>query len=307
LCAMVAWTLTNVSLLLHVVNLSGKSLSNSPMKKILVPTDFSADADNALRFAMEIGKKWNASIVLHHSYVMPVYASDLPLALPSDTELEKSSMDGLTRLFDRFSKEYPDAKFELSVTEGYAEDQIPKTVKRTAADLVVMGTKGASGLREAFIGTITASVLDTVDCPVIAIPSNAKWIRLERLVYATDYEEGDFQHLQSFIEFARKFSAEVVILHVSHGGEQRVYEVDAIERFKERLVEETKYGKITFQVLGHSDIYEGINAFVEQYGADLLAMTIRRRTFTEKLLQRSMTKRMAYHAHLPLMTYHTEK
>ena len=45
----------------------------------------------------------------------------------------------------------------------------------------------------------------------------------------------------------------------------------------------------------------------EQYGADLLAMTIRRRTFTEKLLQRSMTKRMAYHAHLPLMTYHTEK
>lgn len=273
------------------------------MKKILVPTDFSGDADNALRFALEISKRMNAAVVLHHSYVLPVYASDLPLAMPSDAELEKTSMDGLSAVIDRFSTQYPEAKFELSVTEGYAEDQIPEAAKQTGADMVVMGTKGASGLREALIGTITAAVLDSVDAPVLTIPHDATWKRFERFVYATNYEEGDFQHVQSFIEFARLFKAEVVILHVSQGEEMRVYEVDAIERFKERLVEETKYGRITFQVMGKSDVYEGLNAFVEQYGADLLAMTIRKRSFTEKLFQRSVTKRMAYHTHLPLMSY----
>ncbi|MEY4594190.1 MAG: hypothetical protein RIQ47_600 [Bacteroidota bacterium] len=275
------------------------------MKKILVPIDFSEDAENALHFAAAIGKKFNAAITLYHSYVLPVYASDLPLGMPSDAELEKSSMDGLTYAINRFSKLYPEIKFDLSVNEGYAEDQISKTAKNVGADLIVMGTKGASGLREVLVGTITASVLDTAHCPVLAIPYGAKWKQFSRLVYATNYEEGDFQNVQSFIEFAKMFNAEVVILHISDNNEQRVYEVDAIERFKERLVEETKYGYIKFQVLGKMDIYEGLNAFIEQSGADLLAMTIRHRSFTQKLFERSMSKRMAYHSHLPLMIYHS--
>lgn len=274
------------------------------MKKILVPTDFSPASEHALRYVCELNRKLGATVLLHHSYVIPVYATEVPILLPTDAELQQASEESLEELTKRFRQNYPDMRFETCVSSGFAEEKIPAVAKDRQADLVVMGTKGASGLREALIGTITAAVMEKSTCPVIGIPEDATWSNFDRIVYATGYAEGDFANADWLIDFARKLEAEIILLHVASARNDKTYEFDAIERFKERLAEESKYPKLGFKLLEGKDVYESMARYVEEVKADMLAMTIHHRSTAEKLFDRSMTKRMAYHTHIPLVAFH---
>jgi nucleotide-binding universal stress UspA family protein len=274
------------------------------MKKIFVPTDFSPNAEHALRFVCELNKKLKATVVLHHSFLIPVYATEVPVLIPTDAELQQSSEEGLQQLKERFRAEYPDMRFETLVTAGYAEEEIADTAAKQHADLVVMGTRGASGIREALIGTITASVMEKAVCPVMAVPAEATWKNLDRIVFATGYAEGDFANAEWMISFARQLNAELVLLHVASDKNDKTYEFDAIERFKERLSEESRYPKLGFKLMEGRDVYEAVGSYLEEIRADMVAMTIHHRGPAEKLFQRSLTKRMAYHTHIPLIAFH---
>jgi nucleotide-binding universal stress UspA family protein len=274
------------------------------MKKILVPIDFSNDAEHALQYALELNKKLKGKILLYHSYVLPVYATDIPLAVPDYAEMEKVAMDGLTSLQAKYRKEYPGTPIETYVSEGFAEDAITKAAEKTNADLIVMGTKGASGLREALIGTVTATIIEHAACPVIAVPPQAKWTDLDKIVYATAYEEGDFGNIEQVIAFARKMDAEVVLLHISSGKNDKAYEFDALERFRESIVQDSGFQKVTVKLIEDQNVFTCISNYIEEVNADMVAMNLRHRSFMQKLFERSLTKRMAYHTHVPLFAFH---
>ncbi|MFM9050921.1 MAG: universal stress protein [Bacteroidota bacterium] len=274
------------------------------MKKILVPTDFSPQAEHAARFALFLAGKMNASVVLHHSYVLPVYATDLPLALPSDMDLDKTSHEGLDNLVARLKKDFPASIISTSVSDGFAEESVPRASKEADADFIVMGTRGATGLREALIGTVTGSVMEKATVPVIAVPDESEWTNFDRILYATSYEEGDFENVEEVFGFAKQLGAEVVLLHISTGKFDKTYEFDAIERFSDRMKEETGFDRISFKLLEDDDVFEGIVEYAEEIKANMIAMTLRERPFLRKLFERSTTKRVAYHTKVPLMSFH---
>ncbi|MFM7218379.1 MAG: universal stress protein, partial [Bacteroidota bacterium] len=176
----------------------------------------------------------------------------------------------------------------------------------SGADLIVMGTRGASGIREALIGTISASVVEKAECPVIVVPEETSWSNFDRILYATSYEEGDYGNVEGVIEFAKAMNAEVILLHISSGKYEKTYEFDAIERFKESIRADSGYERLSFKLLDDEDVYEGINAYAAEIRADMLAMTLRHRPFMSRLFQRSMSKRMAFHTHIPLMVMHSK-
>lgn len=277
------------------------------MKNILVPTDFSQNALHALRFAMELNRKLRAKLILFHSYIIPVYATDVPVFPQADDELRKSSEEALEKLRTKMKVEYPEMEMETMLSMGYAEDEIAEAALSTDAGLVIMGTQGAEGFREALVGTITASVMESAQCPVIAVPEEAAFKGIHRIIFATSYAEGDFQNVETIIDFARVFDAEVVLLHISSGDLEAAYEFESIERFKERVAEDSNYEKITFKLLENKKIYEGLNEYLNSAQADLVAMTMHKRSFVQKLFNRSMTKKMAYHTHLPLIAFKTNE
>jgi len=276
-------------------------------KKILVPIDFSSDAEHALQFALELSKKLKSEISLFHSYAIPVYATDIPLAMPDISELEKVAMDGLTMLKNKYQSLYPDSKIGMYITEGFAEDAISGAVEKIQADLIVMGTKGASGLREALIGTVTAAVIEQANCPVLAVPPLVKWTDIKKIVYATSYEESDFGHVETVIHFARALNASLTLLHISTGKYDRIFEFDAIQRYKERLEEETDFHNISIKLLVEEDVFHAISNYTDEVKADMIAMNLRSRSFMQKLFERSLTKRMVYHTHIPLFAFRSEK
>ncbi len=273
------------------------------MKTFLLPTDFSENASHAIRYAMALNQKMKARVILFHSYVIPVYATDIPVIVPQDAELKKISEEALELLHKRLQKEFPEMDIVSDVQQGYPEDEIVSAARTHHADMVIMGTQGASGLREALVGTITAAVMAHAPCPVMAVPIECEFSPYKRIVFATNYAEGDFQYVEQVLDFARPFASELVLLHISSGEFERTIEFDAIERFKERISEDSKYKNVQFKLLESVDVYKGMNLYLDEIKADLVAMTMRKRSFIQKIFQRSITQKMAYHSHIPLIAF----
>jgi len=277
------------------------------MKTIIVPTDFSDNALHALRYAAMLNAAFNGKIILFHSYAVAVYGTETSLAfMPSDEELKNDSLELLNKESQKILAEYPGLKIESVFEDGYPEQAIIEMAKRKNGDLVVMGTQGASGLREALVGSITASVMEDTACPVIAVPENATVNKVSKIVFATDYALNDFENISKVIEIAKPFGAEIILLHVSNGELDHAYEYSAIENFKIRAAEENQYDKISFKLLESRDVLNGLNFYLDEVKADLLAMSMHHRTFFQKLFNRSKTKRMAFHTHIPLLAFHAE-
>lgn len=273
------------------------------MKTFLVPTDFSQNASHAIKYAMQLNQKLNARIILFHSYVIPVYSTDLPLSMPDDAVLRNASKEALDASAKKLMSEYPNATIQVELHQDYPEEEIVIAAEKFKADMIIMGTQGASGFREALIGTISAAVMEHAPCPVMAVPAECDFKPFSKIVFATNYAEGDFNYTEQVLEFARPFNAELILLHISSGEFERSVEFDAIERFKERIKEDAKYKKVQFKLLESIDIYKGINLFLEESRADLVAMTMRKRSFVQKIFQRSITQKMAYHSHIPLIAF----
>ncbi len=277
------------------------------MKTILIPTDFSKNSDNAVHFALELNKKLEAKAVLFHSYVVPAFASDMPVVMPSDEELKGNAKKGMKNLKEKLQGEYPGMEIETMILDGYAEDEIVAATADKKTDLVIMGTQGASGLREVLIGSITAAVMEDTECPVLAIPENASFKGIHKMVFATNYAENDFENIENVIDMARKFDAEVILLHISNGDLDTAYEFAAIETFKERIREDSKYEKVNFKLLESRDVIDGLSFYLDEVRADMLAMSMHHRTFFQKIFNRSKTKRMAFHTHIPLLAFHVKE
>ncbi len=278
------------------------------MKTIIVPTDFSDNAMHALRYACMLNGKLNGKIILFHSYAMPVLATDMTFEImPPDDELKKLSHKMLKEQLQQITSEFPGMNFETVAEAGFAEDEIINLAKTKEADFLVMGTQGASGLREALIGSITASVMEDTSCPVIAVPEKATVNRLSKIVFATDYALNDFENIGKVIELAKPFNAELTLLHVSSGELDKAYEFAAIETFKENVKEENKYEKLTFKLLDSREVLDGLNFYLDEIKADLLVMSMHHRNFFQKMFSRSKTKRMAFHTHIPLLAFHAEE
>jgi len=177
------------------------------MKTILVPTDFSRNSDNAIHFALELNRKLKAKMVLFHSYVVADFAGDLPLSMPSDDELRKSAEKGMHLQEKKIKEEYPGMEMETMTSAGYPENEIIQISSDRKTDLVIMGTQGASGLREVLVGSITAAVMEDTTCPVLAIPEKAEFSELRKIVFATNFADKDFENVAYVIDLARKFDA----------------------------------------------------------------------------------------------------
>ena len=274
------------------------------MKTILIPTDFSAIAKNAMHYGAEMALAHKAKMILFHVYQLPIVMGEIPVAIPSMEEIEAEGMDALEKLKKHLQNKYSeDLKIECQIKTGFVTDSICEIAEEIKADLIVVGMQGAGFITEKIIGSNTTSLIQKSKIPVLAIDKHAHFKSIENILFASDYEELENKDtLAPLLDLTKTFNANLHILHVekkNNKGQTITKAVEGIKlnRYFEGITHE-------FHFIDSDDVLEGIHKFIEKHPVDMIVMIPRSHSFLDKLLNEPHSKQMAFHTHLPLLTIH---
>jgi nucleotide-binding universal stress UspA family protein len=279
------------------------------MKKILFPTDFSATAANAFSFASALAQASGASISLLHTYRVPMdYHIPADLVQAMDKDEKETSLHLLERFMDKFYKEFPALdgvlKVDFHAVLGFTSEAIANEAQRLDADLIVMGTKGASGLSEVLLGSMAASVIEEAKCPVLVVPDGAVFSGISNILYASDFSPKDYNTIHQLVDFGKLFKAKTHCVHITNDEDYFIDDV-SFDLMKEQYDDIFPKDKVDFKVLLGKNMEHGMQEAISAYNANIVAMTTRKRSFLEQLFSPSQTKKMAYHSKIPLLAFHS--
>jgi len=275
------------------------------MKKILVPTDFSEQAGNALEVAHNIAKKAGAELTVLHvvedTTVASVhYTGDLDLPNMDDKlfvvrMIEKAKGD----LADLESK-YSDVNLKTQLRIGSPYHNIKDYINDENFDFVVMGTKGSSGLKEFLIGSNAEKVVRHVKCPVLTIHDKVENFDFKNIVYATGLEEDD-SCLRIVKDFEKVYGSKVHLVRVNtpNNFESDNVALPALEEYGKKC----GFADYDVHVYNENSEEEGIIYFADYIKADMIAMATHGRTGIAHLITGSIAEDVVNHAKRPVLTY----
>jgi nucleotide-binding universal stress UspA family protein len=277
-----------------------KELRFNPLRRILVPTDFSVNADHALGYAASIAAKLRSKIILFHSVKVPVVVLNETVVTANDQELVRESNQKLSRMKSKMRGQQLPVELETSTGVGFAVDEILNFCSTGKADLIVMGTRGAHGLGEMLFGSNTAEVISKAKCPVLAVPEGAHTGKINKVMFATNYSDNDFQSIFLLTEILKPWNPEIIIVHSA--GNIRV-ENESFERFKEQVMTSIAYDKFYFNLLEGTNTEDVISNFANENHIDIISVSKRKRSLFERIISVSTTRRLAYHVNIPLLVF----
>lgn len=277
------------------------------MKTILVPTDFSKNANNALKYAVSLAKKAKAKIILLHAYHAVYFSSDVPIEYFSEQlfSIELAAKKQLEALAAKVTKS--GLKCEIINKQGLPVDSIIGCIKDKRADLLVMGTQGASGLKEVLVGSNTASVIGKATCPVITVPAKASFDGMKKIGYATNYRSSDLTALKQLVALAKVFKSRIKLIHIADGEYTLTHEKEYMEEFTEKIKSKTNYNHISTRLLESSDVEKKLEQYLKKESVNLFVVSTKHRNLIERFFGKSITKKLAYHSKVPLMVFHHKK
>lgn len=273
------------------------------MKKILFPTDFSDTSLNAFRYALHLADKIQAEIITLHVYDGPegFYQEYYDFLIENYTITEWSE-------FENFKSEVPKLKaiaeecqlghITLShmLERGAAINSIVEIAASEEVDYIVMGTTGASGFKEAFMGSLTEKVINKATVPVLAIPAKCYYQPLKYFLFVCHYKKAEAEILKGLIPLAKLFKAQVDVLEVQAHHQQN--ENDTVTEWKAMF---PKSG-IGFYQLTSND-YEGtVMDFIQLNRENVVVIPRQHKNFLDKILTFSLSRELAFHSTVPLLT-----
>jgi len=272
------------------------------MVNILVPTDLSKLSKIAVQYAVKIASKVDGNVTLLHviNIVDPTRATMRQRVIALERELFDAAKEDLDALAKDVSKTMKsNLPIGIKIVKGPSfNDAVKKEAKRLHTGLIVMGTRGASGLKKYVMGSNTASVIDVSRVPVLAVPELGTFKNFKNVVYASDLNHLE-KELKTLIPYLEKFESTVHLIHVT----QSLKAVSSIERKIESVVQKTGYKNVIVRVMVNKKVDEAIDHYVEVIKADLLTMFSHEHSFYEKLFDRSMTRKMAFQSKIPLLAF----
>jgi nucleotide-binding universal stress UspA family protein len=270
------------------------------MKTFLFPTDFSANADHALDYAVYGAQASNGKIIILNVYF--AIAPDIHLSPTMMQELideaRRQSEKSMTALSDALQIKHPWLQFETRCEHGFAVDNICGLAEAEKVDYIVMGTKGASNMLDKMIGSTASAVIQAAKQPVWVIPQSAKEKQINQILYAADFEGEEKKTIEQVLDFATCFEAETHIVHITEEFEPHIE--NAAKQME--LLKETLHGSnVTFRNLNRADAEEAIETYIQNQQPDVLVVAPHQRGYWASLFHQSMTRHFTLTSKIPLL------
>lgn len=272
------------------------------MKKILVPTDFSEHARYAATVAAQIARKNNAEIYLLNLLDLPSHMND---AVNDGVNIPEVMLY-LAKTKERLEELMDEAFFEgLTV---YADARLERTFegivtysKEKNADLIVMGSHGASGFQEMFIGSNTEKVVRASDIPVVIIKSEMESFDIEKFVFASDFSDEIKKPFQKLVDFANLFQAKLELVMINTPNSFKTN--DAAEHIMQNFVSNFTLTNYTLHIYNDTNIEKGIINYSNKTNADIIGIATHGRTGLAHFFNGSVSEDIVNHAIKPVITF----
>lgn len=275
------------------------------MNQILFPTDFSEAANRAFIFALNFAEKWGSTINTLHVFspvdVMDVYApygyQDVQEALKRNQfNRYLESVESLKKMAEEHG--YGKVKIKHIMEEGPTVETIVKVAEREKVDMIIMGTTGAHGLKELFLSSVAAELLENAPCMVLAVPQNASFDGvIDNIAFTTSYRPEEYKALSVIEEMAKPFEATVHSINIDLAHTE--FYLKRMDEFKEEF---DGRDHLTFSVVEGTDFYGALTNFLQEKEVDILAMVTHKRNFIQELFHYSRAKMMSYHSETPVLS-----
>lgn len=279
------------------------------MKNVLLPTDFSENSWNAITYALKFLEKSTCNFyLLHVNKLSHLVNGDTPYA-PTQEIIDdlyiKPSKQQLRHILKRISKQFPEHKnhkFYTLTDYNFFIESIRKHVDNKKIDMIIMGTKGASGLQKYIIGSNTRNVITKVQCTTLVVPENAKFSKLNELAFPTDFTLSyNLQNLQPISDISEAYKLAIRILHISRKGT----ELDVDQQKNKELLEDYFSNHMhSFHFLTNKKVEDAVQCFVESRDVDMIAMVAKNLNYFQQILFHSKVEEISYHIDIPFLVLH---
>tara|TARA_R110002073_G_C9329577_1_gene569117 strand:- start:59 stop:898 length:840 start_codon:yes stop_codon:yes gene_type:complete len=273
-------------------------------RRILCPTDFSKNAQNAIEYAVKLFKNETCVFYILNTYNAEPYTMELAIARDLE-EFRKKSIGGLRVILEWLSHDDNSRNHEFHVVSecGNLLDIIKTMVDKQDIEMVVMGTQGATNSRIEIFGSQTVLAMEEIrNCPVLAIPSKTIYKEIKEIVFPTDYrttfKRREFQYL---VDIAKMSNSSIVVLNVVNKNESLDEDQVNNKNLLKDYFEDLDY---SFHTLKNKDVQAAINSFIESRGSDMVSFINRRHSFFGMILSRPMVKNLNYHTGITVLALH---
>ena len=280
------------------------------MKKVLLATDFSSNAKNAIRYALDLfnypAYHGQVEFLLVHAQPAPFtpisLGSPYVVSNPDVTDMVKAGDDLLKTEVEELQQLYPYAKIKSMHMLGDEITGINSLAEEQRIDLIVVGTLGKSMMERTLIGSTSVGIARHATCPVLVVPGKASFKPMQKMVLATDMQHlSNLNILDMMQPLVFNFEPEVYILHVFGEKEQLPENRELLNHALKIYFNTNKY---RYYYLENENPVEGIGEFVSGHQADMLVLIGQNRNFFAGLFHRSVTKQVVLHSRIPILVLH---
>lgn len=267
------------------------------MRNIVVPTDFSENAKIALNYAINIANQFGSTIHLVNGIDN---ISGSTVYTDVSKMLQETAMRKLTTIVNEVAKSLDHLVLMIPKTlRGETSTAICEYAELVDADLIIMGTQGASGLKEIFIGTVAQGVIKNAKPAVLVIPAAVKFKPPKNISLALDeHEISSEEVILPFKNIAKAFNSKVTIFHFNEE-----FDTTNIDPSIETYMSDVDFS-IHDQYSDDKNINKVISEYVQEEGVELMAMIRRKRSFIASLFHKSITTKEVFNSNIPLLILH---
>ena len=280
------------------------------MKNILLPTDFSKNSLNAMKYATMLFKDIPCNFYVLNVFKIPYLTNDELMVQNAEklTHIERdlleASQKGLQNVIKKIKID-SNHTFKKISEFNFFINSIKKNVKEKEIDLIIMGTKGASGIKEIFMGSNTGDVIMKTDCNVLAVPENAIFNEPKEIAFPTDfrvsYQKEDLNLLKKIIG---SFDSNISIVHLK--DEKKLSKEQELN--KRTLKNIFKNTNFSFYTLTNTDFETAVNCFTQsRANINMIAIIAKHYNFLQRLFFKPKVEELSFHTNIPLLVLHKMK
>ncbi len=274
------------------------------MNSILVPTDFSSVADNAMNYAISMADYYQLDIILYHVVQMssPNVTEQIHLDfIPEVTENAKHKLNEKVKLL---KTQFPQISFHTKVEYGLFLESLKKTCEDLGPICMVMGISGNGDGMDKIIGSNALNVMTELKFPLIIAPKYATFKPIENICFACDLKNVlSSTPIVALKAFSKLFNANMHILNIDYNNKNFTPDTQNDLIILNDMLDHIKH---EFHFIVDENVQHAIDIFVNNHPIDMLIMLPKKHSFFASLFHKSQSKEMAYHSHIPLLALHQD-